>query len=139
MPPPAAAVSSRSARYWRHASGTPRRLNTPNVTGRPVSTARSRSRTWYSLRPGAPPPRALEDPGVQFARGAAEPPHFVPARGAARHRPLVRGLVSRRARGREAEGAAPQGVAQPALHRAEIVVARLLLEGALTHHVGAER
>jgi hypothetical protein len=43
--PPAAAVSSRSARYFRQTSGTLRRLNTPKVMGRPVSTARSRSRT----------------------------------------------------------------------------------------------
>ena len=44
--PPIEAVSSRRARYFRHVSGEVRRLNTPNVIGRPLSTARSRSRVW---------------------------------------------------------------------------------------------
>ena len=45
MRPPAAAVSSSRSKYGRQYSGARRLLNMPQVTGRPLSTARSRRRT----------------------------------------------------------------------------------------------
>ena len=74
MRPPARAVSSSSSKYARQTSGAARMLNMPQVTGTPVSTARSRSRPRYSFtRSGSrpvsspaiskiPPPRSPSTP-----------------------------------------------------------------------------
>jgi len=81
----------------------------------------------------------LEEAGVQVAHHADEPAHLVPRREPARDRPAVGRLVDRRARGREADRAGADRVAELALHRVEVVLARRLLERALAHDVGAER
>ncbi len=86
---PARARRSRRAarRTCCHMSGASlRRLKTPNVIGRPVSTARSRSRVWYSRTPGSLDLAVhalageLEDAGVQLAHRADQPPHLAPRR-----------------------------------------------------------
>src|SRR3989441_10051611 len=81
----------------------------------------------------------LEEAGVQVAHHADEPAHLVPRREPARDRPAVGRLVDRRARGREADRAGADRVAELALHRVEVVLARRLLERALAHDVRAER
>jgi len=81
----------------------------------------------------------LEDAGVQLAHRADQPPHLVPCRQPARHRPPVRRLVDGRARRGEADRAGLDGGAQLPLHRAQVVLGGRLLEGALAHHVAAQR
>ncbi len=81
----------------------------------------------------------LEDSGVEVAHHADESTHLVPARHAAGDGAAIRRFVARRARGREAHSAGLDGVAQLRLHGAEVVLGGAGVEGALAHHVGAQR
>ena len=89
--------------------------------------------------PPARSPASSKMPGVHLAHDADQPAHLVPRGQAARDRAPVGRLVARRARGREADGAGANGVAQLALHGAQVVLAGRLLEGALAHGVRAQR
>src|SRR5207245_4751638 len=80
-----------------------------------------------------------KDARVQFAHDADQPPHLVPGGEATRDGAPSGGLVARRARCREADGAGADGVAQLAFHPPEVVLAVRLLEGPLAPDVGAHR
>jgi hypothetical protein len=90
-------------------------------------------------RPADGFPGQLEEAGIELPHHSDQPPDLGPAGEPARHRPAVGGLVARRARGGEADGARADRVAQLTLHRLEIVFVGRLLEGALAHHIRAQR
>ncbi len=83
--------------------------------------------------------RDFEDAGAQLTHHPDQLFHLVPFRQTARHRPAVRRLMSTRSRGAEARRPSLNRLAQFTLHRGEVVRGRRIIEGPLTHHVGAQR
>ena len=75
----------------------------------------------------------FEDAGAEVAHDAHQPAELVPRREARRDRTVVGRLVVLAARGREADRAGAQRGVELTLHEREVVVGRLLLEGALPH------
>ena len=140
MRPPAAAVVSTR----RSISSSRRPEPTPNVIGTLDSTARSRiASSTASRRSGSMPRlnsrRDLEDAGAEVAQDPDEPADLVPRREPGRDRSIVGRLVLVGARGGEPDRTGLHRVAQLALHERELVVGRARVEGALAHHVRAQR
>ena len=81
----------------------------------------------------------LDHPAVERAQLHHEFADLAPIGQTARHRVAFGGLVRGRAGGGEAHRAGLHGLAQQALHFGAVRLARGLGEGALAHHVGAQR